>query len=99
MRWAQYVIGFRLLSFNAIQVAVPSEYVFFWDLPFHAATHARFEIGDEVIVRTGADQGLQGVVEAVRDIDIVIREGEFFPVSMLDCYHQVLLNDTHTASV
>ncbi|KAF5328634.1 hypothetical protein D9619_011616 [Psilocybe cf. subviscida] len=64
-----------------VEIETPSEYVFFWDFPVRAVSHAapKFEIGDEVIVRTGPDQGLQGVVEAVRDADIVIREGEFFP--------------------
>ncbi|KAF5312960.1 hypothetical protein D9619_002343 [Psilocybe cf. subviscida] len=68
-------------EFNVVQVVAPAEYVFFWDFPIRSVknTGLEFEISDEVIVCTGPDQGLQGFVEAVRDADLVIREGEFFP--------------------
>lgn len=80
-----------------MQVVAPAEYVFFWDFPIRSAknTGLEFEIGDEVIVCTGPDQGLQGVVEAVRDADLVIREGEFFPVSVLKYHCQIFLSNTH----
>ena len=72
----------------------PSEYVFFWEFPIRTAQHAgpQFEVGDEVIVQTGADRGLQGVVEAVRNADLSIREGAFFPVCF-DLLQQAVIDE------